>query len=81
MAKVTIYDENGNAIEREPVDARECIDSGSYFAQPPKAENAPPADDGSDANVADSGTIDDGSDAGVADGDTAIEADKSKKAK
>jgi len=41
-----IYDKEGNVVEREPVDARECIASGAYFADnpvEPKADEKKPA--------------------------------------
>ena len=36
----TVYDAQGVAYNVEPVDAREWIGSGSYFAEPPEATKA-----------------------------------------
>jgi hypothetical protein len=33
-----IYDIDGNPHDRQAVDAREMIESGYYFAKPPKAD-------------------------------------------
>ena len=35
MAFVTIYDKDGQAYQKESVDARECLAVGEYFSQPP----------------------------------------------
>jgi hypothetical protein len=32
---MVIYDAEGNAIDRLPIDARECVESGSYFYERP----------------------------------------------
>jgi hypothetical protein len=34
---VTIYDEDGNAFQKFPVDARECVESGCFSYQRPEA--------------------------------------------
>lgn len=42
MARVTVYDKNGTAIEMEGVDARECVAMGEYtFASQEPAITAP----------------------------------------
>lgn len=38
MARVTIYDKKGQSIERDMVDARECIATGEYSFDDPTAE-------------------------------------------
>jgi len=40
MAFVTIYDKDGQAYQKESVDARECLAVGEYFSQPPVVDKA-----------------------------------------
>lgn len=40
MITQTVFDADGRAYELEPVDAREYLESGSYFSKPPKNKAA-----------------------------------------
>jgi hypothetical protein len=37
---VTIYDEDGNAFQKFPVDARECVESGCFSYQKPETADS-----------------------------------------
>jgi hypothetical protein len=44
MAKITVYDPDGQAVEMEPVDARECCETCGYSLTPEKPDSEPQPD-------------------------------------